>query len=72
MIKTKCIKCNRSEVYDNEVSAYLDGWYYNDGSGPGYPYNCHAVEICQHCREKELAELLKQPVEIVVTQNENN
>jgi len=60
MLKIKCVGCGASNVYSDERDAYLDGWYYIDGSGPGFPYNCHPVEICRKCQAKEIVE----PVEI--------
>ena len=57
MIKIKCVKCGYSNVYNSEKDAYMDGWYYRDGDGQGYPYNCRAVEICDRCQKKELTEV---------------
>ena len=56
MIKIKCVSCGISNVYNDERDAYLDGWYYIDGYGNGFPYNCHPVEICQKCQKKEIVE----------------
>ena len=61
MYKIKCERCGASNVFEDERDAYLDGWYYRDGSGPGFPYNCHPLEICPKCQAKEIVE----PVEIV-------
>ena len=61
MIKIKCEKCNASNVYSDERDAYLDGWYYIDGYGNGFPYNCNPIQICKSCQEKEIVE----PIEIV-------
>lgn len=60
MLKIKCERCSYSNVYETEREAYLDGWYYRDGYGEGFPYRCQAFQICSRCQAKEIVE----PVEI--------
>lgn len=52
MIKIKCGKCGKSDVFENEKHAYMAGWYYPDGQKQNY----NVVEICFDCQQREKKE----------------
>ena len=56
MQKIKCVLCGKSEVYASEKEAYLDGWYWSDGS-------YRAEEICPECQVVEKQKQIQMSID---------